>query len=138
MKKNTSSLVVILISSALFLVSCGPIIISPHPQNPPPAWFYPDRIQSVRYVYFPDYLIYYDLSVRQYIYLENYVWIRADVLPPRYRSINFSRSKFVRVKGYRERNIQTYHRKNYTHTPRYSRTPTTRETRGRRSDNLKP
>lgn len=135
MKKSKPSLVVILLSSVLLLVSCGPIIISPHPQNPPPAWFYPDRIQSVRYVYFPDYFIYYDLSARHYIYLENYVWTRVDVLPPRYRSINLNRSKFVRVKGYRERNIQTYHRENHSHTPRHSRTSTTRETRGRRTTN---
>ncbi|MFC4634613.1 hypothetical protein ACFO3O_11880 [Dokdonia ponticola] len=139
MKKNTSSLVMILMSSALFLISCGPIIISPHPQNPPPAWFYPDRIQSVRYVYFPDYVIYYDLLARQYLYLENNSWIRVDVLPPRFKSINLNRSRYVRVRGYRERDIQTYHRENHSNSPRSSRTSTTRERRGRRSsNNLKP
>jgi hypothetical protein len=130
MKRNTSPLYAILIFSLFFLGSCGPIIIAPHPQNPPPPWFYPDRIESVRYVYFPDYIIYYDLSVRQYLYLENNVWIRVDVLPPRYRNINLNRSKFVRVKGHRGDNIKTYHRENYRNSPRSSRTSTTR---GRRN-----
>ena len=129
MKSNKVSLFVLLISSLFFLKSCGPIILAPYPDNPPPAWFYPDRVESVRYVYFPEYVIYYDLSVRQYIYLENNVWIRVNVLPLRYRSINFNRSKYVRVKGYRDTNIRTYHRENYSNSPRSSRTSTTRRRR---------
>jgi hypothetical protein len=126
MKKYKIALFVTLILSLLFLGSCGPIIISPHPQNPPPSWFYPNRIESVRYVYFPEHTIYFDLSVRQYLYLDNNVWIRVRTLPQRYRSINLNRSKFVRIKGYRNDNIRTYHRENYSKTRRSSRSSTTR------------
>ncbi|MBC8757634.1 hypothetical protein H2O64_23400 [Kordia sp. YSTF-M3] len=129
MKNNKLSFFVILILSLFFLKSCGPIILAPYPDNPPPAWFYPNRIESVRYVYFPDYVIYYDLSLRQYIYLENNVWIRVNVLPLRYRSINLNRSRYVRVRGYRDTNIRTYHRRTYTNSPRSSRTSTTRSRR---------
>lgn len=131
MRRNKPLFFIILISSLMFLGSCGPIILAPDPHAPPPPpWFYPDRIEPVRYVYFPDYVIYYDLSARQYLYLENNIWIRVNMLPPRYRSINFNRSKFVRVKGHRENSIRTYHRENYSKSPRSSRTTITR---GRRN-----
>jgi hypothetical protein len=126
MKKYKTPLFVMLILSLLFLGSCGPIIISPSLHNPPPPWFYPNRIESVRYVYFPEYVIYYDLSVRQYLYLENNVWIRVSTLPLRYRNINLKRSKFLRIKGYRNNNIRNYHRSNYSNSPRSSRSQTTR------------
>jgi len=116
---------IVLITSMPLLESCGPIIISPLPQSPPPTWFYPGRIETVRYVYFPAYLIYYDLSKRNYLYLENNIWKRAAVLPVRYRSIDLRRSKFVRVKGYREDKINTYHRRKYPSSPRVSRTSRT-------------
>lgn len=130
MKRNKPLLSIILISSLLFLGSCGPIIIAPDPHAPPPPpWFYPDRIEAVRYVYFPEYVIYYDLSARQYLYLENNVWMRVDVLPNRYRSINLNRSKFVRIKGHRGSSIKTYHIENYSDSPRSSRMSTTKERR---------
>ncbi|NER16807.1 hypothetical protein [Spongiivirga citrea] len=131
MKRNKPLLSILLISSLLFFGSCGPIIIAPDPHAPPPpSWFYPARIESVRYVYFPEYVIYYDLSVRQYLYLENNIWIRVNVLPPRFRSINLRRSKFVRIKGHRSSSIKTYHRENYSNSPRSSRTSRTRGRRG--------
>ncbi|MBC8755890.1 hypothetical protein H2O64_14525 [Kordia sp. YSTF-M3] len=100
MKRNKLLLSVILISSLLFLGSCGPIIITPDSHVPTPSLLYPNRIEPVRYVYFPEHIIYYDLSARQYLYLESSVWIRVDVLPPRYRSMDLNRSKFVGVKGH--------------------------------------
>jgi len=130
MRKYVFLSMIILITSAPLLKSCGPIIISPLPQSPPPVWFYPGRIETVRYVYFPNYVIYYDLSARNYLYLENNIWRRVTVLPPKYQSINLKRSKFVRVKGFREDKIKTYHRENYPSGPRASRTP---KTMGRRN-----
>ena len=65
----------------LVLRSCALIITAPTPDTPLPRWFYPDRIEAVHYVYFPDYLVYYDLSARNYLYLENRVWARVNVLP---------------------------------------------------------
>lgn len=109
MKKRNRILKLLVLSAIITLSSCGPIIISSRPNVPPPSWFYPNRVEMVRYVYFPDYLIYYDLSVRSYIYFENGVWITVRTLPDRYNSIDFNRSRFVRIKDYRGNNITKYH-----------------------------
>ena len=93
------------------LESCGPVIISSRPSNPPPPWFYPNRVLNVRYVYFPDYTIYYDLTLRNYLYLNNNVWIRVNALPSRYNGLDFRRSKQVRIHDYFDNNIRTYHSK---------------------------
>lgn len=114
---------------ALFLGSCGPIVISSRPDYPPPPWFYPNRLEVVRYVYFPEYTIYYDLTLRNYLYLDNEIWIRVNVLPPRYRSIDMRRSRYVRIKNYRNDNIREYHNKNYVSRSR----TTTKSTGGRRN-----
>lgn len=93
----------------LSLESCGPVIISSRPSVPTPDWFYPDRVVNLRYVYFPDYLIYYDLTLRQYIYLDNGAWVAVSVLPPRFHSIDFRHARRVRVTNYFGDNIQHYH-----------------------------
>ena len=93
----------------LVLAGCGPIVISSRPDYPPPAWFYPNRVEVVRYVYFPEYTIYYDLTAHSYLYLNNGAWIRVDVLPPRYRNIDLRRSRYLRIKDYSGENIQQYH-----------------------------
>ncbi len=110
MKMKKALLAMLLFAGIMTLVSCGPVIIASRPEVPPPAWFYPNRVEMIRYVYFPDYMIYYDLSVRNYIYLENGVWITVKVLPQRFNTINFRRARFVRVKDYRGDKIGTYHR----------------------------
>lgn len=89
--------------------SCGPVIVSSRPGVPPPDWFYPDRVVNLRYVYFPDYYIYYDLTLRKYIYLDNGVWITVDVLPPRFNVIDFRHARRVRVTNYFGDNIRHYH-----------------------------
>ncbi|MGB3345181.1 MAG: hypothetical protein WBA61_14830 [Aequorivita sp.] len=93
----------------LALASCGPVVITSRPNHPPPPWFYPNRLEVVRYVYFPEYSIYYDLTMSNYLYMNNGVWVRVKVLPPQYRNINLNRSRYVRVKGYRGDNIRDYH-----------------------------
>lgn len=100
------------IISCFFCISCGPVVFTTRLGHTPPPWFYPNRIEPVRYVYFPDYTIYYDFSQRNYRYLENGVWITVKVLPPRYNSINLKRSKQVRIKNYYDDNIQQYHNEN--------------------------
>jgi hypothetical protein len=99
-----------LMAGFLLLASCGPVILSSRVQSAPPGWFYPNRVEVVRYVYFPDYLIYYDLYLRQYIYLENGVWITVNVLPPRFREVNLRRSRFIHIRDYYGDRIDTYHR----------------------------
>ncbi len=110
------------------LESCGPVIISSRPSNPPPPWFYPNRVLNVRYVYFPDYTIYYDLTLRNYLYLNNNVWIRVNALPSRYNGLDFRRSKQVRIHDYFDNNIRTYHSKRRVNETE-SRTSTSRSRR---------
>ena len=105
----------------LSLENFGPVVISSRPDVPPPPWFYPNRVEAVRYVYFPEYMIYYDLSLRNYLYLNNGAWVRVRVLPKRYNGIDLRRSRFVRIKGYRDDNISRYHRENNNSRSTYRR-----------------
>lgn len=95
----------------LAFVSCGPVVISSGPNNPPPPWFYPNRLEVVRYVYFPEISIYYDLTARSYLYLDGGIWVRRKVLPPRYRNYNLNRSRYERIRNYHDDNIRQYHDK---------------------------
>tara|TARA_R110000868_G_scaffold326924_3_gene587929 strand:- start:125 stop:364 length:240 start_codon:yes stop_codon:yes gene_type:complete len=79
MKTLKFYLATLLLILLMGLESCGPVIVSSRPNNPPPPWFYPNRVVNVRYVYFPDFTIYYDLTLRNYLYLENGIWIRVNV-----------------------------------------------------------
>ena len=142
MKTIKYLLIALLLFVFIGLESCGPVIVSSRPQEPMPVWFYPNRVVNVRYVYFPEYMIYYDITMRHYIYLENSVWITVSILPPRYNHINFRRAKQVRVNNYYGNNIREYHSKRVnikvrrtstnskTRTKR--RTPTTSKTRTRK------
>lgn len=112
MKKISYLIMLLLLIGTVAVEGCGPVVISSRPEKPMPPWFYPNRIEMVRYVYFPDYMLYYDLSLRNYIYLDNNVWVRVNVLPPRYRTIDLRRSKFVHIKTFRGDNIGRYHREN--------------------------
>jgi hypothetical protein len=91
------------------LESCGPVLFTARLNNPPPPWFYPNRIETVRYVYFPDHTIYYDLSLSTYFYLENSIWLSATVLPARFHVIDLQRSRYTRINNYYGDNIQQYH-----------------------------
>ncbi len=107
-----SLLFTVVIVIFLLLTSCGPVILSSRYNNPPPPWFYPNRVELVRYVYFPEYSIYYDLSARTYLYLDGGVWIRREVLPTRYQRIDLRRSRYERVRNYNDDNIRRYHEEN--------------------------
>ena len=115
--------------TTLFIIgSCGPVVVTTGISEPPPPWFYPNRVEVVRYVYFPEYIFYYDLSARTYMYLDGGVWVRRNVLPPRDRNLDLRHSRYVRVKGYRNDDIQRYHEE---HTANRGRS--NRNTPGRRS-----
>ena len=109
--KNNKFFILLLIAT-LVATSCGPVVFSSRPNNAPPPWFYPNRLEMVRYVYFQEYSIYFDLTMNNYLYLNNGIWVRVNVLPPQYRHINLNRSRYVRVKNYRSENIRDYHNKN--------------------------
>jgi hypothetical protein len=116
-----------LVLIALALLSCGPVVVTSRPNHPPPPWFYPNRVEVVRYVYFPEYSIYYDLTLSNYLYLNNGVWVRVNRLPSQYSHINLNRSRYVRVRGYRGDNIRTYH--NEHNVRRSNRSTGTTDTR---------
>jgi hypothetical protein len=48
-----------------------------------PQWA-PDYNSVVRYYYLPDIEVYYDLSLREFVYLSNGRWMYSRVLPPVY------------------------------------------------------
>jgi hypothetical protein len=100
--------------SLLCMESCGPVIVSGGYNHQTPTWFYPNRVVHLRYVYFPDYSVYYDLSLSSYIYFDNGVWTTVKVLPPRFNGVNFKHAKQIRVDNYYGDNIKEYHRNTYT------------------------
>jgi hypothetical protein len=126
MKPLKYILIVFLLFAFTGLESCGPVIISSRPSHPAPPWFYPSRVVNVRYVFFPDHMIYYDLTIRSYIYLDNGIWITVATLPPRFNTINFRRAKQVRINNYFGDNIRVYHKTRATTKGR--RTSTNRTT----------
>ena len=129
MKTKRLFLVFLLFASFGMVESCGPVVISSRSDSPLPAWFYPNRVELVRYVYFPDHMIYYDLSLRHYIYWNNSVWVTVNILPDRFRNIDLSRSRYVRVRGYSGDNISRYHRENNTTRRRSTTRSSTRSKR---------
>ena len=95
-KEVFGSAVLFLIAVILLpLASCGPMVMTTGVSEPLPPWFYPNRLEVVRYVYFPEYHFYYDLSARTYLYLDGGVWVRRKVLPPRYRNLDLRRSRYA-------------------------------------------
>ena len=127
MKKHIGFVLVLATMTSLLLSSCGPVVIASRTGNPPPPWFYPNRLEVVRYVYFPEFSFYYDLSARTYLFLDGGVWVRRNVLPPRYRHIDLRRSRYERIRDYNNDNIRQYHEENNANRGRSNRT--TRSTR---------
>ena len=100
---------IILFGMILLPVSCGPVVISSRPNYPPPPWFYPNRVEVVRYIYFPELTIYYDLTQHTYLYLNGGVWKRSAVLPPQYRNMDLRRSRYERVRNYRDDDVNRHY-----------------------------
>lgn len=109
MKKFVFLTVVLLFSLSFSLESCGPVVVTSRIGTPPPPWFYPNRAEVVRYVYFPEFEIYYDFSSRNYLYFDNGIWKRSNILPPRYGHLNLKRSQRIRIKNYFDDDIKRYH-----------------------------
>lgn len=102
--------------------ACGPVIVSHRLADPPPPWFYPHRVQTVRYVFFPEISIYYDLNTRMYLYLDGGIWVRKNVLPPKYRNQDLSRYRYERIRNYYDDDIQRYHQENNSNRGRSNAT----------------
>ena len=104
------SLSVFLLLLLFYLESCGPVVFSSRFGTPPPPWFYPNRIETVRYIYFPDHVMYYDLSIGMYNYLENGVWVSVRLLPERFNGYKLRHSNQKRITNYHGDNIKKFHR----------------------------
>ncbi|MDD3723343.1 MAG: hypothetical protein PHW92_12830 [Lutibacter sp.] len=112
MKKTIFLTFALLFSVTLSLESCGPVLVTSRIGTPPPPWFYPNRAEVVRYIYFPEHEIYYDFSLRSYLYLNNGIWVSANVLPSRFNHVDFRRSHRVRINNYFDDDIKRYHNNN--------------------------
>lgn len=112
MKKIVFLPFALLFSFVLSLESCGPVVVTSRIGTPPPPWFYPGRAEVVRYVYFPEHEIYYDFSLRNYIYLDNNAWVTVNVLPARFSRVDLRRSNRVRINNYFGDDIKSYHSDN--------------------------
>lgn len=109
-----------------FLNGCGPVVITSRIGSPPPPWFYPHRVEVVRYIYFPELILYFDLRTRTYVYREGNTWIRHSNLPSRYQQLDLSRQRYQRIQNYDRDDIQPYHNQNRNPRTRNTRTPNIR------------
>lgn len=105
----------------MLMASCGPVVITSRPGPPPPPWFYPNRVEVVRYVYFPELTVYFDLTTHTYVCWEGNAWIRRPDLPPRYRNYDLSRQRYERIKGYDKDDISPYHEQYRSNSGRSNR-----------------
>lgn len=103
------SVCAILTVTLLLITSCGSVVLTSKVDTPPPRWYYPNKVETVRYIYFPDYEIYYDLYKIDYLYCNEGDWFRAAVLPKRFDGINLKRSKKIRITNYFGNDIKKYH-----------------------------
>jgi hypothetical protein len=83
----------------------------------PPAWG-PVGYTDVRYYYLPDIATYYDVSERQYIYVNNGNWVRASVLPPAYRTYNLYSGYKVVLNDYRGATPYVYYKEHKVKYPK--------------------
>ena len=111
MKKLTPFLTLQLVLAVLAMEGCYTLVITSEPQNPSmPEWFYPRFAKAVRYVYFPELNIYYDLTSQTYLYFEDDNWVRRSDLPAEYHHIDLGNYKYERCKDYFENDIERFHR----------------------------
>ena len=98
-----------LIITILLINSCGTVVFISKTNTAPPQWYYPDKVETVRYIYFPDYEIYYDFYLRNYLFLKDGNWLHDTVLPKRFYGINLQHRKQVRITNYYGDDIKKYH-----------------------------
>lgn len=114
---------VLMLILTMWISACGPVVITSRIGSPPPAWFYPHRVEVVRYIYFPELLLYFDLRSQTYVYRDGSRWIRRPELPSRYQRIDLSRQRYQRIQDYDRDDIQPYHDRNQNPRTRNWRSP---------------
>jgi hypothetical protein len=82
-----------------------------------PEWA-PDYYSGVRYYYLPDLEVYYDLTMREFIYLNNGRWLYSRVLPPMYSYYDLN-SGYVIVLNTNIYRPWMHHQYYVSHYPRY-------------------
>jgi hypothetical protein len=119
MKALRSSYIIVAMAIAVFgCSSCGaPAHVSVGAQYVNPAWA-PPYYSGVRYYYFPDIEVYYDLADQEFVYLLDGRWLFSSVLPPVYSSYDLYNSFVIAL------NINVYqpwlhHHFYVSHYPRY-------------------
>ncbi|MDO9276605.1 MAG: hypothetical protein Q7T92_13805 [Lutibacter sp.] len=112
MKKTVFLTLALLFSFVLSIESCGPVVVTSRIGTPPPPWFYPNRAEVVRYIYFPEHEIYFDFSLRNYLYFDNGIWVTANILPAKFNHIDLRRSNRFRIHDYFGDDIKSYHHNN--------------------------
>ncbi|MFM1878957.1 MAG: hypothetical protein RLZZ241_1823 [Bacteroidota bacterium] len=112
---------------AMLLSNCGPVVITSRIGTPPPPWFYPHRVEMVRYIYFPELVLYFDLRTHTYLYREGIIWRRQPELPPQYRNYDLSRERYQRIQNYDRDDIKPYHEQYQNPRTRSSRSPNIRQ-----------
>lgn len=109
MKTNIYLTILTFILTIFTFESCQSIFISARLGAPPP-WFQTNRVQIVRYIYFPDYEMYYDFSMRNYHFIENGSWLSVNILPYRFNGVKLKRAKQIKINNYYGDHIKKYHK----------------------------
>lgn len=112
MKKYGLILLALLSIGSFCLNSCGVVTPSSRLLIDSQPGYYSNNIEAVRYYYYPEHMVYFDLSIKKYIYLNDGVWIAATVLPSHFGTLNFRSSHYVKIHNYYGDNIMKYHLKN--------------------------
>jgi hypothetical protein len=100
------------------LLSCGTSsYVEEEPQYINPDWA-PAYSPGVRYYYFPDIEVYYDLSARDYVYLQNGQWLFSSTLPPYYHDYDLYNGYIVAL-DYNSFQPWRHHHYYVSHYPRY-------------------
>ncbi len=84
-----------------------------------PAWAPPyDNADRVRYYYFPDIEVYYDVNRNEFVYLEDGNWVFSPYLPPMYSNYDLNNA-FVVIIDYNAYEPWRQHQLYLSHYPRY-------------------
>ncbi len=75
----------------------------------PPVWG--PVVTTEEYYFLPEIESYYDIRQKQFIYLNNGVWVRTRALPSRYRGYNLNNGQVVILNDYRGKSPFRYYSK---------------------------
>ncbi len=115
--KKISIAIVLTISAFTFSGCFTPAYVTTSVQYSNPEWA-PPYYTGVRYYYLPDIEAYYDLSNRNFAYMNNGIWMFGPTLPGMYSSFNLS-GAFVVALNTTVYQPWVHHQIYVSHYPRY-------------------